>query len=77
MGLALQLQLASALLSWFFSVCASMRAADLAFNAAHVFGALGIGAAAHISWDVLMAAAGALPSERAGGRRRAAAGRLV
>lgn len=60
-GAAAALLCAAALLSWFFSVCRSMAAADALFNAAHVAAALGVGACAHLSWDIMLAATGALP----------------
>jgi len=66
MGLALVLQCTSALLSWYFSACGSMHAADVCFNASHIVGALGVGAAVHVSWDLMMAATALLPGVTAG-----------
>ena len=60
MAAAAALQCASALLSWYFAACGAMAAADALFVAGHIMAALGIGGALHISWDLMLAAAGAM-----------------
>ena len=54
---------ASSLLSWYSSLCGSMNAADALYAAGHAFGALAVGACAHVAWDIFLAATGALPGE--------------
>jgi hypothetical protein len=69
MAAAAALQCASALLSWYFAACGAMAAADALFVAGHIMAALGIGGALHISWDLMLAAAGAMPGAGARCRR--------
>jgi hypothetical protein len=74
MGAAVLLQCTSALLSWYFRLFKSMQAADVCFNLAHITAALGIGAAAHVSWDLMLVVAGIMPGEAYAARTARRAG---
>jgi hypothetical protein len=64
LGAAAALLALSGALSWYASVCGGGGAADACFNFAHAAGVLGIGACAHVGWDVLLAWRGVLPGAR-------------
>jgi hypothetical protein len=58
-GGAVVLLAAAGTASWYFVLTASIRAADLLYNFGHALAALAVSAAAHVAWELLLAAAGA------------------
>ncbi len=63
LGAALALLATASALSWFGSLLGGLRLAEAAFNGSHVLAALGVGASAHLGWDLLLAGTRSLPGE--------------